>query len=193
MNVAAVKATPQMTAAASRARLKKPGRIIGSFGCYNHPVDQLSLTELHQRYIQGSPPDAIVLDHTILLCHLTNAVFETGFFPSQKVYINTKVLKHTYDKKPAEEYDFIIKNLVTLVRYPDHIYENLSSKRGDLGLVKRYEGALYFCSIERTYYEEKRDGDDGENHLVTAFRVRKETYLDNYKLLWSWKGDDPSS
>jgi len=59
------------------------------------------------------------------------------------------MLKHLYDKKPAEEYDFILYNLEQIVRYPYHLYPNKDSKRGDIAFVKLIHEKKYFCAIEK--------------------------------------------
>ena len=41
-----------------------------------------------------------------------------------KVYLNTRVLKHLYDKRPAEEFDLMIETLIDVVKYPNKIYKN---------------------------------------------------------------------
>lgn len=93
-------------------------------------------------------------------------------------------MKHLYDKKPAEEYDFLVCNIYKIVKYPDRIYKNKDPKRGDLCFLKKLKGYNYLCSLEVA---------DDELTVITAFRVRKESYLNNYELLWSWRGDIPSS
>lgn len=145
------------------------------------------LVELYQNHIYGTPPKTVVTNETTLLCHLTWAVARAISAPTMKVYANTRMLKHLYDSRPAEEFIFIIENLHTVVKYPDHIYENKDSKRGDLCFVKKLKGKRYIASLEIP----KEEG--GGIFVATAFRLRKESYLANYKLLWSWRDDHPSS
>ncbi|MBU2545173.1 hypothetical protein KKC65_01805 [Patescibacteria group bacterium] len=95
-----------------------------------------------------------------------------------------KSSKTCYDKKPAEQYDFIIRNLHTIVKYPDSIYKNKDGKRGDFCLVKELKNKKYLCSIE--------DKGMGEISIATAFRT-DDKYLGKYELLWSWKDGTPSS
>lgn len=145
------------------------------------------LEKLFKKYIKNTKAQVIVGNAEILICNLTTDIKNIGSFPSLRVYANTRMLKHLYDKKPAEEFHFIVKNLDTIVSYPDHLYQNLNSKRGDFGIVKKIEGEFYFCSIEKS---------KNKNFVSTCFRLRKkkkENYLKSYKLLWSWKGDKPSS
>lgn len=145
---------------------------------------------LHEKYIAGTLPKAIVVDLTVLLCDLTIATQSelekhvTIDGGTQRVYITTRVLKHLYDAKPAEEYDFIICNLNKIIKKPDAVYKNKNPKRGEVILTKRLNGQLYICSLEKL---------EQGFMAVTAFRIRKESYLSNYKLLWRWKDDTPSS
>ncbi|MDP3733442.1 MAG: hypothetical protein Q8Q91_02760 [Candidatus Daviesbacteria bacterium] len=156
----------------------------------------LTLVKLYKTHIKGTPEKSVVINLTIHLCNLTNAVKKAGKFNVHRVYITTKVIKHLYDSKPAEEFDFIVHNLPSIVKYPQHIYENKQGKRGELGFVKEINNITYFCSVEKTDELDPKDGNSGMNYIVTTFRLRpakKDNYLKNYRLLWSWKGDIPSS
>lgn len=141
------------------------------------------LRDLHTKHIINTAPYAIVTEVTVLFCHLTNQVSKEVCLPF-KVYITTKVLKHMYDKRPAQEYDFILTNLESVVTFPDHVYKNKDPKRGDYCFVKKIEEEKYFCALET--------GNE-EIYIVTVFKLRKENYLKNYELLWSWKDGEPSS
>lgn len=151
------------------------------------------MPDLHKKYIEGTIEKAIVVDTYILLCHLSKASQAGADIQTQKVYITTRAVKHLYDKKPAEEYFFLIENLYKLVKVPDRIYENKNSKRGSFCLVKHIKGNYYLCSIETTRRVTEMGEEIEENYVATAFRVREENYLKNYKLLWSWKDGNPSS
>lgn len=141
------------------------------------------------KYIKGTAPKAIVPDRTVLICHLSHAVMKGGDFTSQKVYINTRVLKHLYDKKPAEEFHFMLDNLHVVIKHPNKIYKNKDGKRGDYCLLKSIGSEKYICSLEVV----KADGEEEKLMIATAFRVRKDSYLNSYELLWSWRDDIPSS
>jgi hypothetical protein len=158
-------------------------------------MDPVSLTKLFKKYIKNTEEKSVVVEITIFLCKLTNAVKTAGNFPSYGVYITTKTLKHLYDKRPAEEFDAILKYLPQLIKYPDNIYVNKNSKRGSYCFDKKIRGLLYWCSVEQTADSNPQESCDGMNYVVTAFRIRKtkESYVDSYKLIWSWKGGIPSS
>jgi len=149
------------------------------------------LKGLYKNYIKGTKEKAPVISKTVFFCYLTRAVTEVlqeqkPDLQESKVYINTKALKHCYDRKPAEEFDFLIDNLNQIITYPDKIYKNRNPKRGDFCFVKNLKGDKYFCSLEFVSEQKKM-------LFVTSFRLRKESYLKNYKLLWSWKDGAPSS
>jgi hypothetical protein len=144
--------------------------------------------ELFESRIKNTKEKEIVALESVYICRLTRAVLSVLGFSDSKVHINTKVLKHLYDKKPAEEFDFVIRNLHTIIKYPDHIYKNKISKRGDFCLVKEVKNFKYLCSVEFC-----EDGDEMKICVVTVFRVRDEAYLKKYELLWSWKVGLPSS
>lgn len=154
-------------------------------------TEDLTIVKLWKQHVKGTPEKAIVRNITILACLLTKAVQEACSFLTPRVHLNTRVLKHLYDKKPAEEFEFIIHNLENILKYPDHIYKNKLGKRGSLCFVKKLANVKYICSIEKT--EELDSNNMQMNCVVTAFRIRKEDYLDDYELIWSWKGDKPSS
>lgn len=131
----------------------------------------------------------MVANITVCLCHLTKTVSRVINVES-RVYVTSRMVKHLYDKKPAEEFHFILNNTYKIVKYPDKIYKNKDPKRGSYCFVKKICGNTYMCSLE-TVDNEEIDGD--ELFIATVFRIRKEKYLDSYELLWSWKGGGPSS
>ncbi len=149
-----------------------------------------SVTNLHSSYIRGTEPQAIVAEVTIVVCTLTNVVQRIVTVNSPKVYLSTRTLKHLFDKKPAEEYEFVLVHGWKTIHMPDEIYHNQDSKRGDLGFVKIIKGNRYFCSLEKVV-DPVTNSD--ALHVATMFRLRKESYLKSYTLLWSWRGDAPSS
>ncbi|MBN2854582.1 hypothetical protein JXK06_03585 [Patescibacteria group bacterium] len=144
--------------------------------------------DLFEKYVKGTKEKELVILESAYICRLTYAVFDALGFNDYKVYVNTKALKHLYDKKPAEEFYYIVKNLYKFIKYPDWIYKNRTSKRGEFCLVKEIHDFKYLCSLE--FCEDELEG---KIYVVTAFRIRDEAYLKKYELLWSWKGDRPSS
>lgn len=153
----------------------------------------MSVIKLFKMYVEGSTEKAIVPEKTILLCNTTNAVAKVCNLKSVKVYVNTKVLKHLYDKKSAEEFDFITHNLHTIAKYPDNIYKNKAGKRGNFIFVKELKGNVYLCSIEVVDNCVINEVIENANFVVTSYRIRDSKYLKKYELMWSWKDGTPSS
>ncbi|MEK7521277.1 MAG: hypothetical protein AAB599_00535 [Patescibacteria group bacterium] len=151
------------------------------------------LIKLNKHCIQGTEEKAPVILQTALLCSVTNTVAKAINLKTSKVHVTTKMLKHLYDSKPAEEYEFVLRNMVQIVRFPDFIYKNKKEKRGQYCFVKKIKNHSYFCSIETTQTANLVEEVEDINFVATAFRIRKENYLQGYKLLWSRKGDLPSS
>lgn len=141
------------------------------------------MRSLYENSIIGTDEDAIVTDKTVVICQLTRAV--QGFLNIEigRVYLNARVLKHIYDKRPAEEFDFLLDNLFSIIKYPDKIYMNKSGKRGEKCFTKIIRGKNHFVAFEIC---------EGGIHLATAFRP-KENYLKNYEQLWSWEERQSSS
>jgi len=146
------------------------------------------VAKLFYKHIENTLPKAIVVVETVYICRLTSAVMKIIKLSDYKIYLNTIALKHMYDKRLAEEFDCLICHLHEIVKYPEKIYKNKTSKSGDYCLVKKIDGFEYFCSLQSS-------NEDGISKImvVTAFRVNDENYLKNYELLWSWKGGVPSS
>lgn len=161
--------------------------------CYNQLVEKLSLVKLHKKYIANTQEKEVVADKSIVLDETTRAVQKACQLQSPKIYVNTKILKHLYDKKTAEEYNFLLHNLDKIVRYPDEIYQNAQGKRGQFCFIKKLNEEKYFVSIEVVEKEDELHQSLKESYIATAFRLRKPSYLKNYTLLWSWKGGAPSS
>jgi hypothetical protein len=137
-----------------------------------------------EKYVQGTVEKGSVPIEKLLLCAVsTNLVKVLGFKKRMSASISTLSLKHMYDKKPAEEFDCILKALVTIIQYPLLVYKNTDYKRGTYCLVGMYKQREYVCSIQIV---------ENEAQVVTCFRKRDEKYLNKYILLWSREVDSPS-
>ncbi len=157
----------------------------------NNKSPKARLRLLFERHIQGTQKEAFVVLRTISFCYLTKAVMAElkkidCEVSDYRVYLTTKMLKHCFDKKTAEFFNFLLDNLNCIVTYPDEIYKNNDAKRGDFGFVKTLKGDKYFCSLEFDRKEKKM-------FVVTSFRLKNDNYLKNYKLLWSWEDGTPPS
>lgn len=141
---------------------------------------------LFKRHVKGTAIKAIVNYQEALLCNLTKAVQDGVKLPTRRVYINTRVIKHLFDTRPPVEFELVIKNLLTVVKYPDEIYSNKNGKRGSYCFVKNVNDQKYFCSIELIR-------STNVMIIVTSFLIRNDRYLKSYTLLWSWRGGGLSS
>ena len=164
-----------------------------------------TLKEFFQKYIENTTEKAVVADKKFFLCPLTLAVSQgVNINCTRHVYVTTQALKHLFDKKPAEEFLFIISHLREIVRYPNKIYQNRKEKRGEFCFVKRIGDSEYFCSIETVKIPPAIFGEavfgvselgtteeKEEIQIVTAFRLRDDKYIKNYTLLWDWGNGNP--
>lgn len=149
-----------------------------------------TIKTLHEKYIKGTKKQAIVPYLLVHIGNIAHTVKDGIQLPYTRIYISTRVIKHVYDKRPAEEFDFLIDNLHQIVKYPDRVFKNLDTKKGDYIFTKNLRNDTYLASIEIA-----SDLELTNTHceVITFFRVQKISYLNNYKLLWEWKGDKPSS
>lgn len=148
---------------------------------------EISVVKFFKKYIRGTIQKQTVLEETILVTELTRTVMRACGLNTTHVYINTRIIKHLYDRKPAEEFDFIIRNIGIIVKFPDLIYKNKSGKRGEFCFVKDINDLRYLCVIGNVA-SANNGGEDV--FIVTCFRVRDSKYLKDYKVFWSWKGGD---
>ena len=145
-------------------------------------ANRISISTLHRKHIRYTKRAEVVTNTTIHLCNLTSIARVKANFNSSKVYLTTRTLKHLYDKRPAQEYDFLLLNIILILRYPDVIYNNKGGKRGSVCFVKTKDDIKYFAAIEQNI-------DSDENYLVTTFAI-DDIYLKGYKEIWRWEGDN---
>lgn len=131
--------------------------------------------ELHKRYIKGTAKKALVKELRALLCHLGKSSVKVLNNGEHKVYIKTRVLKHLYDKRSAEEYNFILEYLIPIIKNPDKIYKNKAEKRGDFAFYKVINNRGILCSLELNETDRGFD-------VATVFTGKNlEKYLKNFK------------
>ncbi len=148
------------------------------------------IPELYEKYVRGTEKQAVVQNVVVLLCSMTAAVYVGTGMKCKRIYVSTRVLKHVYDKRPAEEFDFLLGNAHQILKYPDRVYKNRDAKKGDFCFVKKINNSLYLASIE---VMKSNAGENSHCEVITFFRVQKESYLNGYELLWEWKVGEPSS
>ncbi|MDP3697505.1 MAG: hypothetical protein Q8R55_05830 [Candidatus Taylorbacteria bacterium] len=135
--------------------------------------------ELHKKYVRGTDEGVLVKEIRALVCHLNKYVLKILEITDHKVYIKTRVLKHLYDKRNAQEYDLILENLHLIIKKPDKIYENKNEKRGEFCFYKIVKNKGILCPIEKNV-------DNGGFDIVTAFSGKNlENYLKNFKELFN--------
>jgi len=140
-----------------------------------------NLSDFHEKYIKGTIKASVVEDKVLYLIDLATEIIDVGLFRSAYMYITTRSLKHMYDKRTAEEYDYLLINIPEIIRSPDVIYSNGPDKRANFCFVKEIDGLLYLCAIEK-----KVEGGISENFVVTGFRITKtKNYFKNYSPIWS--------
>jgi hypothetical protein len=147
------------------------------------------LWKLHEDYIKRTKPEAFVLQAKKCVTKTNRKTRKALHCKAKKTYITTRALKHLYDKKPAEEFDFMLDNIISIVRTPDYLYGDTQDRRNRFCLVKHIEEYRYLVAIEII----ERNTEKEEIQIVTAFRVRDEKYLRNYDLLRSWRDGAHSS
>lgn len=148
-----------------------------------------SLIWIVDRYIKNTPRKGYVKDLTIRVCDIPHKLKTKVEAKDVRVYITTKSLKHMYDTRLAQEFDLIITNLEKVVSKPERIYKNKEGKTGNVCLYVEIGTGAYFYVL---------DNKSGPIHIVSAYRLseietKRRNYLSSYKLLWSRKGDLPSS
>jgi len=107
-----------------------------------------SISALHEKYIKGTSKEEIIQIKTMFVCNLTHVVKSELKLSGHKAYITSKCLKHLYDKRTAEFYDFLLENIVNVVEQPEQIYKNKDGKRGNLIFLKTIRGVKLIVSVE---------------------------------------------
>jgi hypothetical protein len=147
------------------------------------------LWKIHELKIRRTESESPIPAMKIRLTKITRRTRQATGCAQRKIYIHTRALKHLYDKKPAEEFDFLIDHLITIIRSPDLLYRNKYDKTGNFCIVKEIAGHRYIAIIE----VKAKQTIDEEIWIVTAFRVRDNKYLRTYDLLRSWRDGAHSS
>lgn len=148
-----------------------------------------TLRSFHEKYVLGVRPGGHVIPEMYLIGHLTNEVSTVIAAQTTRIHIRSIALKHIYEKRNAYEYDVLINNISTIIKFPDSLYENDDAKKADFILVKQIDGALYACVIKQNAHPET--GQDVAV-VITAFKTTAR-YLAKFELIQSWKGGTPSS
>jgi hypothetical protein len=95
------------------------------------------LWKMHEAYVQRTPPEIFITDATAYAGVLVRDVVRKIGIRTQKVYMTSRAMKHLYDKKPAEEFDFVLDHVSLMLENPDALYIDKSDKRGGFCLSKK--------------------------------------------------------
>lgn len=144
-----------------------------------------AVIRLFQKYVRNTKKKALVNSAKTLLCYLPVNLIPVFGSVHRNASINTRVLKHLYDKRPAQEFDFMLEHLKTVLKYPTHVYKNKQGKRGQYCFIKSINGTICLCSIELCNKADHKP----QWEVVTFFTITQE-YLNGYELLWKRKDDD---
>ena len=147
-----------------------------------------ALRKLFEKYIYATPEKGIIFVEKFAIDSLGEYVINI-LGGKKRILGSTRMVKHLYDRKPAEEFDAILDNLPSVIKSPDAIYKNKASRRGKYCFMKIVKGSRYLASVE--IVKHGRLGVEAE--IVTAFRIRDDKYLRDYDLLWSWRDGAHSS
>ena len=140
-----------------------------------------ALRKVVETYIRKTPWHGAVFNARVICGRLPQQIADIFEMSDRNIWANTRALKHIYDKRTAEEFDFICGDLSEMFHDPDAVYRNKTDKRGHFGILKRYGDLSYFVSVELMSSDLKKP----VMELVTVFRTRDRRYLNDYDLLWS--------
>jgi hypothetical protein len=147
------------------------------------------LWDIHEKYIRRTKFEGPILKLKIRVTKITKKTKRAIGSNNRRIYIRTFALKHLYDKRPAEEFDFVIDHLAIIIGTPNNLYRNKTNKTGGFCITKRIDNDYYIAVIEVF----SRNTTKEEIQIVTAFRIRDKKYLRDYELLRSWRDGAHSS
>lgn len=134
-------------------------------------MSRRSLYKIFKKYVRHTTKDYHVAILTDYICNLL----------SKEVFVSTRVIKHAYDKRTAQEFDFLIRHLKKIMESPDEIYKNKDGKTGDICVTKTFDCGRYICVLEKT---------TSGFEVVTFFRIDFK-YTNSYELLWKRRAATP--
>jgi hypothetical protein len=147
------------------------------------------LWRVHEIYIRRTVLEAAIHQITIRVTTIAKTARRAMHCSKKKVYIHSRTLKHLYDKRPAEEFDFLIDHIASILRNPGYLFKNKEGKTGNFCIVKKMGKYHYIVILEIKNKQTQNE----EIWIVTAFRLRNGNYIKNYDLLRSWRDDTHSS
>jgi len=141
------------------------------------------------RHIRNTPRKGYVKDLRIKICDFPHKLKGKLKIKDKRVYITTKSLKHLYDVRKGEEFDYIISNIDHFILNPTGIFKDKERKTGNYCIYKETGNGAYFIILDVT---------ENSVYVVSGYRLseveeKRKNYLSGYRLIWSWKVDLPSS
>ena len=143
----------------------------------------MTLENIHRKYVRYTEEKTLIQKKIFFLCNLYSSVRNNCTISNKSVSFSTVMLKHLYDRKPAEEYDKILRYIKESVRHPEEIYKNKENKTGGFCFVKSFLNQKYFTVLQESDAEQT-------NYIVTSFRIRKAEYLKGYEKIWERESDN---
>lgn len=92
------------------------------------PTDRLYY--FHQKYTANTNYKAQVFDNAFYVGSISPDLAQKLKLSASIVIINSRSLKHLYDKRTAHVYDFLLQHLHEIINQPDIILESVHTKHG---------------------------------------------------------------
>jgi hypothetical protein len=145
-----------------------------------------TVEELYCKRIEGTKTKERVIDAEVLVGKINARAYGGAKLRSRRVYITARVIKKLYDtrsKESEEHFLFIIRNIKSLIVYPDAIYKNkeFPSKKRHAShiLIKKVNQYKYLCFVQQ-----KTDSSN-QLQILTIFPIGlDDPYLEGFSLLW---------
>ena len=100
------------------------------------------LYHFHQQYIANTDYRARVFDNAFYVGSISLDLAQKLKLSASIVIINSRSLKHLYDKRTAHVYDFLLQHLHEIINQPDMILESVHTKHG-FAFAKHYGDNTY--------------------------------------------------
>lgn len=147
------------------------------------------LWRIHELFIRRTVLESPIRQIKIRITEITKKTRHTVHCAQRRIYMHSRTLKHLYDKRPAEEFDFVIDHIALIIGNPDSLFKNKDGKTGNFCIVKKIGTYSYVVVIEI----KNRQTENEEIWIVTTFRLQNNSYMRSYDLLRSWRDDTHSS
>jgi len=140
------------------------------------------LIKLFDKHIKNTKPKQEIKSTEIGLGKISTSVkMSLGIFAS-KVHITSFSLKHIYDKHKykhhlIEEFNFVFKNVRSVIQNPDLVTKNKPSRKGDYCFLKTVNQKTILCSVQIL---------NKKLYVVTAFILKDQGYMKGSSIIWKF-------